>query len=130
MRSGANIVIATPGRMNDLLEMGVTTVADVSFLVLDEADRMLDMGFEPQIRKIVEGMPAQHQTVCFTATWPKAVQRIAAEFLKKDRIVIDVNNSASGDLVANTSVAQDIRIVTEGEKFDLLETIFKVCPHN
>ena len=59
------IVIATPGRLNDFLEAGQVNLGQVSYLVLDEADRMLDMGFEPQIKKIVNAIPRQRQTLFF-----------------------------------------------------------------
>ena len=67
------IVIATPGRLIDFLEMGKTNLRRCTYLVLDEADRMLDMGFEPQIRKIVEQIRPDRQTLMWSATWPKEV---------------------------------------------------------
>jgi ATP-dependent RNA helicase DDX5/DBP2 len=69
-------VIATPGRLNDFLEMGQVKLGQVSYLVLDEADRMLDMGFEPQIQRIVARLPQQRQTLFFSATWPKEVSQL------------------------------------------------------
>jgi ATP-dependent RNA helicase DDX5/DBP2 len=73
---GCQIVIATPGRLNDFLEMGQVKLGQVSYLVLDEADRMLDMGFEPQIQRIVARLPQQRQTLFFSATWPKEVSQL------------------------------------------------------
>lgn len=70
---GVQIVIATPGRLNDFLEAGQIRLEQVSYLVLDEADRMLDMGFEPQIQRIVSRLPHHRQTLFFSATWPKEV---------------------------------------------------------
>jgi len=67
-------MIATPGRLNDFLESGDTNLKRVSYLVLDEADRMLDMGFEEQIRKICDLVKKDRQTLMFSATWPKEVQ--------------------------------------------------------
>jgi len=81
---GADLVTATPGRLIDFVDRGVMTLEDVFFLVLDEADRMLDMGFEPQIREIVEkrNMPADtRQTLMFSATFPREIQKLAKNFL-------------------------------------------------
>lgn len=73
---GCQIVIATPGRLNDFLEAGQVRLEQVSYLVLDEADRMLDMGFEPQIQRIVARLPQHRQTLFFSATWPKEVRTV------------------------------------------------------
>lgn len=82
LRRGCEIVIATPGRLIDLLSMGVTNLKRVTYLVMDEADRMLDMGFEVQIRKIVEQIRPDRQTLMWSATWPKEVQALAYFFMK------------------------------------------------
>ena len=78
LENGCEVVIATPGRLIDFLEMGKTNLRRTTYLVLDEADRMLDMGFEPQIRRIVEqdNMPTtdKRQTLMFSATFPKEIQ--------------------------------------------------------
>lgn len=71
LQRGAEIVIATPGRLIDMLESGKTNLRRVTYLVMDEADRMLDMGFEPQIRKIVDQIRPDRQTLMFSATWPQ-----------------------------------------------------------
>jgi hypothetical protein len=77
LQRGVEIVIATPGRLIDMLESQKTNLRRVTYLVLDEADRMLDMGFEPQIRKIIGQIRPDRQTLMFSATWPKDVQRLA-----------------------------------------------------
>ena len=84
LQRGVEILIATPGRLIDLLETGKTNLRRVTYLVLDEADRMLDMGFEDQIRKIVDQIRPDRQTLLWSATWPKEVQRLAADYLKNE----------------------------------------------
>ena len=79
LRNRPQICIATPGRLNDLLESRMIDMSTATYVVLDEADRMLDMGFEPQIRKILQHVPVDRQTLFFTATWPKAVIRVATD---------------------------------------------------
>eukprot|EP00250_Pteridium_aquilinum_P019622 c24496_g1_i3 orf=292-2184(-) len=119
---GADIVIATPGRLNDFLEMKRVSLRQVSYLVLDEADRMLDMGFEPQIRKIVKEIPRQRQTLMFTATWPKEVRKIADEILVK---AVQVNIGKTDELVANKAITQYVEIVSMYEKQGKLERILR-----
>ncbi|KAG0482244.1 hypothetical protein HPP92_010328 [Vanilla planifolia] len=102
---GVDIVVAMPGRLNDILEMGRINFRQVSFLVLDEADRMLDMGFELQIRKIVNVIPPRRQTLMYTATWPMEVRKIAGDLLVNP---VQVNMGRVDELVANKSITQII----------------------
>ncbi|CAF3871017.1 unnamed protein product [Rotaria sp. Silwood2] len=114
--AGVEIIIATPGRLNDLVMSNVIDLRSVTFLVLDEADRMLDMGFEPQIIKILLDIRPDRQTIMTSATWPEDVRRIAARYMRNP-IQIYVGTL---DLTAVHSVRQEIEIVKEEEKFDLL----------
>uniref|UniRef100_A0A667ZX84 RNA helicase n=1 Tax=Myripristis murdjan TaxID=586833 RepID=A0A667ZX84_9TELE len=88
LERGVEICIATPGRLIDFLEAGKTNLRRCTYLVLDEADRMLDMGFEPQIRKIVDQIRPDRQTLMWSATWPKEVRQLAEDFLRE--YIVDV----------------------------------------
>lgn len=83
LRAGVEIVVATPGRFIDHLQQRNTALNRVSFVVLDEADRMLDMGFEPQIRDVMMSLPDDHQTLLFSATMPVEIEALANEYLDK-----------------------------------------------
>lgn len=83
LRQGVHLVVATPGRLIDFLQEGTTNLRRATYVVLDEADRMLDMGFEPQIRQIMSQMRPDRQTLMWSATWPMKVQALAYEFFKE-----------------------------------------------
>lgn len=110
LRNGVHVVIATPGRLNDLLESRQCNLDQVKYLVFDEADRMLDMGFEPQIRQILKFMEPGFQTLFFTATWPKEVRRLASEFLRNPCIIY-VGDSDS--LKANKDIKQVVYVIDD-----------------
>ncbi|KAG1658544.1 putative ATP-dependent RNA helicase DDX5 [Nymphon striatum] len=112
LERGVEVCIATPGRLIDFLEMGKTNLRRCTYLVLDEADRMLDMGFEPQIRKIVEQIRPDRQTLMWSATWPKEVKNLAEEFLK-DYCQVNVG---SLQLSANHNILQIIDVCDDSEK--------------
>ncbi|KAI1426676.1 Phosphomethylpyrimidine kinase-domain-containing protein [Xylaria sp. FL1777] len=102
LSKGVEVCIATPGRLIDMLEGGKTNLRRVTYLVLDEADRMLDMGFEPQIRKIISQIRPDRQTLMWSATWPKEVRALASEF-QTDFIQVNIG---SMDLSANHRITQ------------------------
>ena len=115
-RQRPEIVIATPGRLNDLISSGAVDMTACNYLVLDEADRMLDMGFMPQIRRIMCDIRPDRTTVMMSATWPPGVRRIANDFMQ-DPAQIFVG---SLDLAAVSSVSQEIVMTEPGEKRKLL----------
>lgn len=121
LKRGVEIVIATPGRLIDMLEAQITNLRRVTYLVLDEADRMLDMGFEPQIRKIVAQIRPDRQTLYWSATWPKEVESLARQFLRNPYKVI----IGSSDLKANQSINQIIEVVADFEKYNRLIKMLK-----
>uniref|UniRef100_A0A915DYV6 RNA helicase n=1 Tax=Ditylenchus dipsaci TaxID=166011 RepID=A0A915DYV6_9BILA len=112
LRRGIDICVATPGRLLDFIQDGTTNMNRVSYLVLDEADRMLDMGFEPQIRKIVSQVRPDRQTLMFSATWPREVRNLASDF-QKDAVYLNVG---SLELSANHNIRQVIEVIEERSK--------------
>jgi superfamily II DNA/RNA helicase len=123
LRKGVDFVIATPGRLLDFMQEGLLSLSRCSFLVLDEADRMLDMGFEPQIRKIVSQIRPDRQTLMFSATWPKEVRNLASDF-QTDPVFLNVG---SMDLAANHNIEQHVEVIDEYNKrtrlYQLLEKL-------
>ncbi|XP_013136473.1 PREDICTED: ATP-dependent RNA helicase dbp2-like isoform X1 [Papilio polytes] len=119
LERGVEIVIATPGRLIDFLEKDTTNLRRCTYLVLDEADRMLDMGFEPQIRKIIEQIRPDRQVLMWSATWPKEVQNLAEEFLH-DYIQINIGSLS---LSANHNILQIVDVCEEWEKNEKLLTL-------
>lgn len=113
LQQGVEIVIATPGRLNDFLDGGQTNLRRTTYLVLDEADRMLDLGFEPQIRQIVQRIRPDRQTLMFSATWPPEVERLAQQFLRGP-LMVQVNRAST--LRANESIEQHFEICADAEK--------------
>mmetsp|Transcript_41769 Transcript_41769/g.90505 ORF Transcript_41769/g.90505 Transcript_41769/m.90505 type:complete len:733 (+) Transcript_41769:70-2268(+) len=119
--AGIEIVVCAPGRLDDFLSRGVISMEEVKFLVLDEADRMLDMGFEPQIQKILQHVPRSRHTMFFTATWPREVRQLASTILYQPARVMIGNRD---ELKANQDVTQQVRIVeSHGKKAAILQLL-------
>ncbi|WKY09026.1 hypothetical protein Q1695_001854 [Nippostrongylus brasiliensis] len=112
LERGVDVCVATPGRLLDFLDNNTTNMKRCSYLVLDEADRMLDMGFEPQIRKIIGQIRPDRQTLMFSATWPKEVRALAADF-QKDAAFLNVG---SMELAANHNITQFVDVLDEHAK--------------
>lgn len=121
LENGAEIVIATPGRLIDFLDRNITNLKRCTYLVLDEADRMLDMGFEPQIRKIMKQTRQDRQVLMWSATWPKEIRNLAEEFLTN---YIQIN-IGSHNLSANNNILQIIDVCSEEQKEEKLMRILQ-----
>jgi ATP-dependent RNA helicase RhlE len=115
LKQGVDIVVATPGRLMDLLNQRALTLNTVEILVLDEADRMLDMGFIHDIRKIIGMMPAKRQTLMFSATMPRSIQSLADKILTDPAVVKIASKTATADTVQQSAYFIDPR-----SKADLL----------
>lgn len=122
LKDGVEVVIATPGRLIDFLDCGDTNLKRVTYLTLDEADRMLDMGFEPQVRKIVSQCRPDRQTLMWSATWPREVQRLARDICKEDPAHINVG---SLDLRTAHTIRQYVEVVQEHDKRGRLKRLLE-----
>ncbi len=118
LQAGIDVLVATPGRLLDLINQGFIDLSGVEMLVLDEADRMLDMGFIHDIRKIVERMPARRQTLLFSATMPKEIQKLADSILHNPAIVKVAHEATTAD-----AITQSVYMVTKQNKPALLERL-------
>jgi superfamily II DNA/RNA helicase len=121
LEEGVEIVIATPGRLLDFLITRKTNLRRCSYLVLDEADRMLDLGFEPQIRKIIDQIRPDRQTCMWSATWPPEVMKLAKDYLS-DYVQINVGSIG---LAANHNILQIIDVCTESQKEGKLSILLR-----
>jgi ATP-dependent RNA helicase RhlE len=115
LRRNPAIVVATPGRLIDLLGQNLVNLSAVRCLVLDEADRLMDLGFMPQVRKIVARLPKDRQTVMFSATFDARIERLAVEYLRDP-----VRAEAKQQRIEPSTIEQKFHQIKEGEKDELL----------
>lgn len=112
LKRGIEVLVATPGRLIDLHKQGFCPLNRVTFLVLDEADRMLDMGFEPQLNAIIPETNKNRQSLMWSATWPREVRALAANYMK-DYIQVTIGDD---DLKANVKITQRVDVVDWQDK--------------
>ncbi|KAK7205555.1 ATP-dependent rna helicase [Myxozyma melibiosi] len=121
---GANIVVATPGRLIDFVNDGVIDLAAITYLVLDEADRMLEKGFEDDIKRVMNATDAKkRKTIMFTATWPQSVRELASQFLN-DPVKVMIGDRES-ELKANTRISQTVEVMDPRDKEQRLLQVLK-----
>jgi ATP-dependent RNA helicase RhlE len=120
IRSGVDILVATPGRLLDLMQQGHITLSNIKFFVLDEADRMLDMGFIHDVKKVIVKLPAKRQSLFFSATMPPEISQLA-DMLLKNPVKIEVTPVSS----TAEMIQQAVYFVDKNEKQDLLIDILK-----
>lgn len=120
LRNGVSIIVATPGRLLDLMSQGFVKLNDIEFLVLDEADKMFDMGFINDIKKIVAKVPAKRQTLFFSATLPPEIKQLAATILHQP-VTVEVKPAAGSAIL----VEQRLYYVNKINKTDLLCDLLK-----
>ena len=120
LRRQPRIIIATPGRLIDHLDKKTVLLFDAKFLVLDEADRMFDMGFAPQVKRILQVLPAKRQTLLFSATMPPEIVKIATQYMSTPFNVEIAPQGAAAD-----KVTQELFIVRKNDKKDLVLKLLK-----
>ncbi len=120
LKGGVDVVVGTPGRLLDHLERGTLSLSELEVLVLDEADRMLDMGFAPQLNRIVNEIPSYRQTLLFSATMPPEVEALARKYLRKP-VVVQVGRRSE----AASTVTHAVYPVAHSKKTDLLVELLK-----
>ncbi|ARK09546.1 DEAD/DEAH box helicase [Fibrella sp. ES10-3-2-2] len=143
LKAGVDIIVATPGRFNDLYRVGEVVTKDLKTMILDEADKMMDMGFMPQIRAILEVIPRKRQNLLFSATFPDRVERLSSEFLEApirlevtpetmtakmvDQVIYEVPNFRTKINLLNHLITQDTfqRVIVFARTKTNVENIYK-----
>jgi len=123
LKRGADVLVATPGRLIDLLERGDVTLSATGYLVLDEADHMLDMGFIHSLRRIAKHIPLKRQTLLFSATMPKDIEELASTYLR-DPVKVQV--APPGKPIEK--IVQGVHYIPNGDKAKLLEDYLRKHP--
>lgn len=120
LKAKPHVIVATPGRLIDLVEQGATKLDDIGSLVLDEADRMLDMGFAPQLNKILSFLPEDRQTMLFSATMPPEISKMAEKYMKSPLRVEVARPGTTAD-----KIDQEVFLVPHDQKVALLKKLLK-----
>ena len=120
LNRGVDVLIATPGRLLDMFDRGTILMSDTSILVIDEADRMLDMGFIPDVERIVSLLPANRQTLFFSATMGPEIKRLADAFLRNPKEV-----TVSRAATVATTITEGLALVAEHDKREALRRLIR-----
>jgi len=125
LRKAPELLVATPGRLNELLSKKKTELTRCALLALDEADRMLDLGFEPQIAAILGHMRHDRQSLLFSATWPAEVQTLAGRLIAPSHVIVEVGGALATSGRANTSIEQRVLLCDDAGKMEALLTLLE-----
>ncbi|MBU1177996.1 DEAD/DEAH box helicase [Patescibacteria group bacterium] len=120
LKRNPHVVIATPGRLVDLMDQGAYKLDRVNIVTLDEADRMLDIGFLPQIKRVLQTIPKERQTMLFSATMPKSISSLASTFMK---LPLRIEIAPQGTAAEN--VEHEVFVVTKDDKMRLLDSLLQ-----